>query len=72
MSQANGIAIQALREAKHFTGSQLAREAGITRQHLGRIERGECGASDSTIQSIADALGVPIGAISNSDLVAAK
>jgi transcriptional regulator with XRE-family HTH domain len=71
MARENGAAIQALREAKHLTGSELARRAGVTRQHLGRIERGECGASASTIQSIADALGVPSEAISYPEPVSA-
>jgi len=64
MAKANGAAIQALREAKHMSASELARRAGVTRQHLGRIERGECGASDTVIQSTAAALQVPAAAIS--------
>jgi transcriptional regulator with XRE-family HTH domain len=64
MAKAIGAAIQALREAKHMSASELARRARVTRQHLGRIERGECGASDAVIDSIADGLQVPAAAIS--------
>lgn len=63
MAVENSIAIKAWREARHLSGSELARRVGVTRQHLGRIERGECGASEDTLIGLAKALDVPIEAI---------
>jgi transcriptional regulator with XRE-family HTH domain len=62
MATTNGIAVQALRQAKHMTASELARRSGVTRQHIGRIERGECQASQSTSERIAKALEVRVEA----------
>ncbi|GAA3032805.1 hypothetical protein GCM10020000_07300 [Streptomyces olivoverticillatus] len=59
----NGSAIRAIRQARKVGLRGLAQQTGRDRSHLSRIERGEAGASDDTIQRIASALEVPLKAI---------
>lgn len=56
----NGDKIEDWRWTRRLSVPQLARKAGITRQHLGRVLKGECGASLDVQQRIADALDVPV------------
>lgn len=39
--QINGLFIRQEREEAHVTVAQAARACGVTRQHMGRMERGE-------------------------------
>lgn len=52
-----GRRLRALRKAKGLTQEQLGRAVGVDYKHLGRLERGEFGASFDTIQKLAEALG---------------
>lgn len=64
MTRANGLAIRAIREAKHITLRGLAKTAGISNQYLSRIEREDVDAPLETLHKIAEALGVNWHAIS--------
>lgn len=61
--KANGAAIRAIRTANRRGLRKLATETGLTRGFLSQIETGKRGASDETIQVIADALGTTVEAI---------
>lgn len=63
--QANGAAITAIRERSGVSKTDLAREAGIDRTQLHRIETGERNGTDKQITAIAIALKVPTIAIIN-------
>lgn len=59
----DGITIAVLREAQHLSTSELARRAGLSRQYMSRIQRGDRGASGDALTRIAKALGVPVASI---------
>ncbi|MGK4583454.1 helix-turn-helix domain-containing protein [Kitasatospora sp. HPMI-4] len=59
----NGYAIRAVREARGYSMRRVAGMAGTHRSTILRIEREQRGASPAVLQRIADALGVPIQAI---------
>lgn len=59
----NAPAVDALCRSKRIGNSELGRHIGRTRQFVGRLRRGERGASKSTIVGIAEALEVPVEAI---------
>lgn len=61
--KANGDAIRAIRERSGIIKTDLAREAGIDRTHLHRIETGERNGTPAQIRAIAEALKVPVTAI---------
>jgi transcriptional regulator with XRE-family HTH domain len=61
--QANGSAIRALRKAHRIGIRGLADSVGVHRAYLSRLERGQRGATDETVVRIAQALAVPIEAI---------
>lgn len=63
LMQANGSAIRALRKAHRMGIRGLAESVGVHRAYLSRLERGQRGASDDTVIRIAEALSVPIEAI---------
>ena len=56
-----GEAISRFRTRIHLTQAGVARAAGITRQHLSLVERGERAPSPSCLENIAEVLGVPAG-----------
>jgi transcriptional regulator with XRE-family HTH domain len=56
-----GAAIRELREKSGRTQEALAQGAGITVAHLSGIERGYANPKWSTVERIADALGVSLG-----------
>ena len=58
-----GVNIRSLREGAKITLTELARQAGITKGMLSKIETGVASASISSLMSIADALGIPLGEI---------
>ena len=54
-----GQRITALRKMEGISQQELADRAGLTRQHIGRIEKGELvSVAYVTIQQIAEALGM--------------
>lgn len=55
-----GRRIRELRLSQNITQNQLAFEAGISKNQLGRIERGEINTGISTLFAIADALNVEV------------
>ena len=56
-AQRMGQRITALRKLVGISQEELARRAGLTRQHIGRIEKGELvSVAYVTIQQIAEAL----------------
>lgn len=55
-----GNNIKKLRELKNFTQDYLAEKAGITRETIGKIERGEPGIKLETLIKIASVLEVSI------------
>lgn len=57
-------AIKAIRKLQHLSYSQVAQRAKISRQHARRIEVGDSGASKDVLAALADALEVPLDAIS--------
>lgn len=61
--QANGPAIRAIRKA-HLLGIRgFADSVEVSRAYLSRLERGHRGATDATLERIAEALNVPVEAI---------
>ena len=63
-AQRMGQRITALRKMEGISQQELADRAGLTRQHIGRIEKGELvNVSFVTIQAIAEALGMTVDII---------
>lgn len=58
-----GLRILALRKMQGMTQDELATKAGIQRTHLGRIEAGKYNVAFTTIQAIAEALGMTVDVI---------
>jgi transcriptional regulator with XRE-family HTH domain len=56
-------AIRELRTNRGMTQEDLAHGAGITVGHLSKIERGLANPGWSTVEAIADALGIKMGEI---------
>jgi len=61
---ANRHAIRAIREGRGLGLREFSRKTGISRGFLSQIETGARGASVRTLQRIAEALGVPLEAVS--------
>ena len=55
-----GIRIKAIRKRRDIRQDALARQAGIDRSYMGRIERGEVNVSVTYLYDIAEALNIPI------------
>ena len=63
-AQRMGQRITALRKLEGISQQELADRAGLTRQHIGRIEKGELvSVAYVTIQQIAEALGLTVDII---------
>jgi len=64
LAQRIGQRITALRKMEGISQQELADRAGLTRQHIGRIEKGELvSVAYVTIQQIAEALGMTVDLI---------
>jgi len=60
-AQRMGQRITALRKMEGISQQELADRAGLTRQHIGRIENGELiNVANVTIQQIAEAMGMTV------------
>lgn len=70
--QLNTEALKALRTTGGDSQKSLAERAGISEYALNQIELGRSKPRDSTIKKIADALSVPVGAISYAEEKAAS
>lgn len=66
----NVEALRALRETSGDTQLSLAGRAGISEVAYWRIENGISDPRPRTVVKLAEALGVPVGAISHSERVA--
>ena len=63
-AQRMGKRITALRKMEGISQQELADRAGLTRQHIGRIEKGELvSVAYVTIQQVAEALGMTVDII---------
>ena len=63
-AQRIGQRITAMRKLEGISQQELADRAGLTRQHIGSIERGELvNVANVTIQQIAEALGMTVDII---------
>jgi transcriptional regulator with XRE-family HTH domain len=63
-AQRIGLRITALRKMEGISQQELADRAGLTRQHIGRIENGELvNVAYVTIQQIAEDLGMTVDII---------
>ena len=63
-AQRMGQRITVLRKMKDMSQQELADRAGLTRQHIGRIEKGELvSVAYVTIQQIAEAIGMTVDII---------
>ena len=63
-AQRMGQRITALRKLEGISQQELADRAGLTRQHIGRIEKGELvSVAYVTIQQIAEAIGMTVDLI---------
>ena len=63
-AQRMGQRITALRKLEGISQQELAERAGLTRQHIGRIENGELvNVANVTIQQVAEALGMTVDII---------
>ena len=58
-----GHRLREVRTERDMSGSELAKKAGVTRQHIQRIETGQTAVSDDVRIAIASALGVEVNAI---------
>lgn len=59
----NGASIRAIRDPLGIPQQELAARAGISPSHMNKIEQGVEQPSSATVRKIADALGVPLEAI---------
>ena len=62
-AQRMGQRITALRKIAGISQQELADRAGLTRQHIGRIEGGKYAVTLETLQAIAEALGMTVDII---------
>lgn len=54
-----GVIIQEYQQRNGWTQEELAWRAGVTREHIGRIERDKCVPSVQTIKKLDQAFGLP-------------
>ena len=58
-SKSFGMIVQEYRERNGWTQEELAGRAGITREHVGRIERDKCNPSVLTVEQLEKAFHLP-------------
>lgn len=58
-----GEIIRAERDRRGLSQEALADLSGLSRTHVGEIERGEVGLSFSTLEALSDGLGMPMSDI---------
>ena len=62
-----GAAVRAAREHRGITQEVLSERAGLDPANLSRVERGRAGVSVAMLAALAGALGVPAGALLDTD-----
>ncbi|OGW75365.1 MAG: hypothetical protein A2Z72_06920 [Omnitrophica bacterium RBG_13_46_9] len=55
-----GNRIKKIRKTKKITQSELAKNTGILRANISRLEKGKHSPNLETLEKIADALGIPV------------
>ncbi|MDR2161159.1 MAG: helix-turn-helix domain-containing protein [Desulfovibrio sp.] len=60
ISKSLGLRIRSLRLSRELSQDALAERAGMSVKHLGKIERGTVNASVQCLTDIAEALGLPL------------
>lgn len=65
--QLNTEALKAIRTTGGDSQRSLAERAGISEYAFSQIERGKSQPRPATVKKIADALGVPVGAIAQAE-----
>lgn len=66
LAMADGVApLRAWRECRDMTQEQLARASGVSKPFISQIEGGKRVGSAATLQKLAKALDVPVGALLN-------
>ena len=65
----NRHALQAFRELRGLTVTELAKRAGVTQSYVSNIEAGQRVPSGKVTQDLADALGVDVLAITSQPIV---
>lgn len=58
-----GEVIRAERDRRGLSQEALADLSGLSRTHVGEIERGEVGLSFSTLEAVSEGLGMPLSEI---------
>lgn len=58
-----GVEVRSLRARRGMSQEELAKRAGISRVSVSEIENGKRDPGSSTVAKLADALGVPAGAL---------
>lgn len=58
-----GVEVRSLRARRGMSQHELAKRAGISRVSVSEIENGKRDPGSSTVAKLADALGVPAGAL---------
>ena len=60
IAEAVGKRIYAIRTSKHMSRKDLAKRSGLHLTYIGQLERGERNATIATLESVSNALNVPI------------
>lgn len=58
-----GVRVRSLRMAAGITQEQLAEKAGLSMKHLGELERGRSNPTLSSLQALANGLGVSVATL---------
>jgi transcriptional regulator with XRE-family HTH domain len=58
-----GELIRVIRKSQNLSINELAAKSGVSMAQISRIETGESGYCDESLNKIAQALGVPVGAL---------
>ncbi|HEY7824271.1 MAG TPA: helix-turn-helix transcriptional regulator [Acidimicrobiia bacterium] len=69
---ANGAAIRAIRVRSQRSLRSVAEDAGVSFSHLAGIERGESSPTLRVLEAIAEALDVPVSAITRDQIEVAS
>ncbi len=66
----NGSALQAIRERTGLTQTDLAATTGVSQARISELEAGLCNVRPGTVKALAEALQVPITALTSPQAVA--
>ena len=60
INESVGLQVRRLRQAEGWTQRRLAYEAGLSVEHIGKVERGSTSPTVATLAKIATGFGVPV------------